>query len=499
MMAAFSLAAQDGLNQVIIVNGGQFGNPNEQANIASFDPTTGNYRVFDTIPVNSIQDVLVEGDFAYVAAQDLVVKYDLDTYEVVAETPFPGQSAHQLEISGDKLFATNYFAQADNNLYIFDKHSLSVTDTVAEISHPGGTMAVLNDKLYISQNRQGSIDMCPPFGCFNDTMGYVAEVDINSGEWIRDIELDNDGREAGRIFSTGSSLILLNEVSNTSTALLPATGENFTRTVDIPISTLRYRTEGFVLGGQVISLFAGGIGILSDSLNTADIVVDTPVTAFTYDQVNDRFFITSTDFFSFSNGYAFKGSGMFEYDFPVGYAPEAIGVHYNHQPQGNDFETESRDTIIVDVNSIAIDPDGDEVVASRVENAPVNGVVTILQDGSIRYVSLSPGSADAFRIEVCDTKLNPLCSFIGVTILPVSSTTVNPFGAMEVFPNPTSGPVWLSRSVPGLTGEVLDATGVVIHRFSESYADLSAFPKGIYFLRLTGPARGFLVLPVLKF
>lgn len=493
------LFAQDGLNQVIIVNGGQFGNPNERSNVASYDPVSGAYRVFDTIPVNSVQDIVVEGDIAWVAAQDFIARYDLDTYERLALVPFPGMSAHQLEVAGDKLFATNYFGQDSSNLYIFNKSTMELTGSVNEIRHPGGTMAVLGDELYLSQNMKGSIDACPPFGCLNDTLGYLSVVDVATGQWVRDIPLDNNGNEAGRIFALGNALVTLNETSNTSTAWSAVSEESITQDVSPGIATIRYRTEGTVIADRIFSLFDGGIGLLNDSLDMAEIVIDTLATAFAYDLVNDRFFVTATNFFSYNLGYAFSSTGEHLFDFPVGYAPEAVAVHYNRQPVGSDYETESRDTVYIDVDAISSDPDGDMVVASRVENAPVNGVVEILEDGSIRYISLSPGSADAFRIEVCDVKLNPLCSFIQVTILPASGVIDELAARIRVFPNPVKDFVRVEGAPEGSDYQLMDATGRELQVTREPEMDLGSYPSGMYFLCVrAGALNGTAAFQVIK-
>ena len=484
-MFILSAHAQDGLNQVIIVNSGQFGNPAERSTLAYFNPTTMSYVVIDTLPSNSIQDVIIEDDYAYIAAQNVILKYDLDNYELMASVDFPGLSAHQLEIYEDQLLATNYFGQVMNNIYVFDKSDLTVVDTVQEITHPGGTMAVFGDDLYVSQNFKGSIDACPPFGCFNDTLGYLARIDLTTNQWIENITLDNNGNECGRIVKYNNTIVALNEVSNTVTVYLPSTGVNVTEAVAADITTMRYRTEAETTPGALVSLFDGGVGVLAENVLTADVFIDTPATAFAYDLVNDHFYVVDTDFFSYNNGYAFNSAGDHLFDFPVGINPEAVAVHYNHQPVGLDFETNSRDTIIIDVNDFATDPDDDDIVAIRVENAPINGVLTILEDGSVRYVSLSPGSADAFRIEVCDEKLNPLCSFIDVTILSTTAVASTVFNDVSVYPNPVEKQLQIRHPVEGSRYELFNSVGEVQAKFDEANYDVSELSPGIYYLKIS--------------
>lgn len=499
LCTALAAGAQDGLNQVIVLNGGQFGNPAQRANLALFDPLTGEYAVFDTLPSNSVQHLLISGDTAYVAAQNYLAMYDLDSYERLALSEFPGLSAHQLLLWGDYLFATNFYGQDSSNLYAFDRRSLSVTDTIAEITHAGGTMAVAGGMLYVSQNRKGSTDACPPFGCLNDTLGYLSVVDPAARQWVENIELSNDGNECGRLLNSGGVLVSLNETSQTITAYQVASGTSLTLPAPAAITTSRYRTEASVIDGRVVALFDGGIGILSEDLLSAEMLVDTPVVAFAYDGPGNQFFSTYTDFFTTDAGYVHDANGVFQRSMPVGFAPEAVAVHYNRQPVGSDLEVASADTLYFDVADIATDPDGDDLEAVRIVEAPASGILTLLAGGGMRYVSLSPGSADAFRVEVCDDKRNPLCSFINVEVLPVTAAVAGSLDPVRVFPNPTNGPLHLVHWPAGARASIYNSLGVVVRDgLTGSGADLSGLPAATYYLRLehSGETR---LMPVVKF
>lgn len=83
-MAAISIKAQ----KVILVNGGQFGNNAENVSVISYDVTTKVYNTIDSIGTQSVQDLLIDGNSAFVAAQDSIVKYDLVTQSRVAAASF---------------------------------------------------------------------------------------------------------------------------------------------------------------------------------------------------------------------------------------------------------------------------------------------------------------------------------------------------------------------------------------------------------------------------
>jgi hypothetical protein len=481
---SFQVFAQDAINQVIVVNGGQFGNPNEQTNIASFNPTTQEYVVFDTIPTNSAQHVVIEGDFAYVAAQNYIVKYDLDTYERVAIVAFPGISAHQIALSENYVWATNYYAQTANNLYVFNKSDLTIVDTIAEILSSGGTMVIFGESLFISQNEKGAVDACAPFGCYNDTSGYLAEIDINTRAFIQNHTLNNNGNEAGRLVATDLAILSLNAASNSITAFNPIDGSSFTTTFEGDIQTSNYKNEAFVIDNKVISMFNNGIGLLSADLDSATMLVDTTSTSFAFDFLNDEFYITSTDYFSYNDLYNFNGTGDFNYELPIGFAPEAIAIHYNNSPIGTNYAAISEDTVIILINDIAQDVDGDAISGSSIVNAPVNGSVTFLDNGNLMYRSFSVGSGDFFRVEICDDKLNPLCTFINVTISDVTTTISDVFREVSIYPNPAVNQLSIQNEIPNTAYSIYNAQGKVMLNTTSNSINVQDFPVGNYFIRM---------------
>jgi hypothetical protein len=478
------LFAQDAINQVVIVNGGQFGNPNEQANVASFNPVTQAYMVFDTIPVNSVQHIVIAGDYAYVAAQNFLVKYDLDTYERVAIVDFPGVSAHQIIVSEDYVWATNFYAQTEDNLYVFNSSDLSIVDTIAEILSPSGTMVIFGESLYISQNEKGSVDACAPFGCFNDTLGYLAEIDIATHTFVQNHTLNNNGNETGRLVATDLAILSLNATSNTVTAFNPADGTSFTTAFDGDIQSSGIRNEAVVVDNKVISLFNNGIGLLSTDLDSAVTIIDTTITSFAFNFINDEFYITSTDFFSYTDLYNFSGDGSFNYELPIGFAPEAIAIHYNNSPIGTNYTAISEDTVIVLIDDIATDIDGDLISGSSIVDAPVNGVVTFLDNGNLMYRSFSVGSGDFFRVEVCDDKLNPLCTFINVTISDVTAINSDVFKQVKIFPNPVQSQLNIQNEIPNSAYVIYNAQGKVMMTTSSNQVNVQNLPAGNYFLRM---------------
>jgi hypothetical protein len=322
---SFTFLAQ--AQHVIVVNGGQFGNPNERANIVRYNTQTGTHTVLDTIGVNSIQDLLIEGDFAYVAAQDSIVKYNLTTGKRIAANAFGGVSTIKLGIYGNQLVVGNWYFPFGSNSYdknfrIFDKNTLQLDTNLAFVQRGATDFAIIGDTAYIVQNFTSSN--------FSDSAGYIAVVNLNTRQYVREIRF-NDNKGLGRIFTYNNKIYLLNRTDSTIATYNPATGAASKMNFSLPI---RVRSNGqqFALHADTLFFTFGNRGIGAFSLSSMQIIdtniIDTVVTAFTYDTVSKRFYITQTNFFSYTKGGIYSRNGAKVGNLPVGYSPEAIGMWY---------------------------------------------------------------------------------------------------------------------------------------------------------------------------
>ena len=149
------LPAQDNTTvpQVIIANGGRFEtNPPyfDYVTVASYNTSTHTYTLFDTIYTQSVQDILIIDHYAYVAAQDSIVKYDLDTYQRVAIVADSGMD--KLGIFGDKLIVTKGYPVKRFFVEILDASTLALYSFVDNISGDCGGVLASNDSVYVAVN-----------------------------------------------------------------------------------------------------------------------------------------------------------------------------------------------------------------------------------------------------------------------------------------------------------------------------------------------------------
>ncbi len=215
--------AQEPHTRFYIANGGVFGDDGENANIGIWDIQADDYFVIDTIQVQSVQDLVIDhfGIMGYLAAEDSLVKYDFRTLERVATVPYKSAdfntSPYKMLLYDNLLLVAQWFDYTgDNTSYLtaYNTEDLSIVYEMPQISTTPNGMAIANGLLYVSQNNKGSIDACPPYGCYSDTLGRIEVVDVTTGTWQRTI-MGEEGRDMGNLVIVDETLYAFNAGSNT--------------------------------------------------------------------------------------------------------------------------------------------------------------------------------------------------------------------------------------------------------------------------------------------
>lgn len=333
LLLVSSVSAQTVTKRIVTINGGQFGNPANNANISSYDPVTGIYTAIDTIQTQSIQDVLVEGRTMFVAAQDSIVKYDVVSGDRIAEAVFGAPSTISMATYNDYLLVGNWYAPFGqvgpypNHFRIFDKNSLVFVDSIPEIHQGVKSFVVVGDTAYIGQNYTSS--------AFTDSAGWMVKIDLASLTYSDSIAVNMMGEDLGRMIEKDGMVIGLNSASNSVTIYDPMTGTAMTDTANADLSLSIYGSQFDVDQFETLHTKVGGniatYDPISRSVIQADIV-DTVITAFTLDTVNQLYYVTQTDFFSYVGGGIYDTAGQRLDTFLVGTSPEAIVAIYNELP-----------------------------------------------------------------------------------------------------------------------------------------------------------------------
>ncbi|MBL1145414.1 MAG: T9SS type A sorting domain-containing protein [Bacteroidetes bacterium] len=310
--------------KTIIVNGGKYGNQNENVNVMVYDANTNTHRVIDTIHSQSVQEIIFEGTTAYVAAQDSIVSYDLKTEKRIAATSFNGLSTKSLAILGTDLLVGNYYGKTTDNLYLYDKQTLVLRDSITALSKTVSSILTFGNKAYIPQNVQTAN--------YTDTLAYIVVIDIPNRTIIDTISISGYSGDFGELILNPNHLgfISINSQSNTISKFsfnnLNA-GINTSFTNDLSVTNRSLYT---VYNDTLFLRMDNGIGALNiNSLALIDAkIVDTVITGFTYDTLNSKFYVTQTDFFSYQAAKEYGRNGIKVKEFTVGFSPEVIRMYY---------------------------------------------------------------------------------------------------------------------------------------------------------------------------
>lgn len=166
--------------QIIIANGGNFSDTTDVATVAAWNLATNNYFTFDTIPVSSVQDVLVDGQYAYVAADGMVMKYDIDSYTRLYTASVPGVRSLALAPNQSAIVAACGFPVNSDYVRILNQSDLSEIAAVQNISGQCEGVVVVNDTAYVTVP-----------GGFGSLTGKVALVNLSNSGVIAEIDLDS--------------------------------------------------------------------------------------------------------------------------------------------------------------------------------------------------------------------------------------------------------------------------------------------------------------------
>lgn len=320
---------------IIVVNGGVFGATNANTTIEVLN--SGTAVNMGTIGTSSIQDLLIDGQYAYVAAQDSIVKYDWTTKTRVAANAFLGLSTVKLARYNNQLLVGNWYgpwgstAPYNQHFLIYDANDLSFVDSIPQVTKPADDIVVVGDYAYIAQNNDRTT-------VFGDTLGYLTVIDLTTNTWVRNDTLSTTGSDIGRLVVEGDVIYTINKESNTISSLNTVTLAKTTQASagGVNLKPAGYGPTAFSKGVAGVWYFPYDNGIGSYNLATnavvsANIVTITGDFAFAMDTANNNFCVSHIDYLDQlqNNGRIYDMNGDSVGLFQVGYSPEALAVVSN--------------------------------------------------------------------------------------------------------------------------------------------------------------------------
>ncbi len=357
LMSVQTLFAQNpgtiDVNQVLVVSGGAFTNPDDYVTVATYKPSDSSTTQFGTVFTQSVQCAVVFDHYLYVAAQDSVVAYDIDTYQRVAA--IFAQGVNQLEATEEKLIASFWYPDTADFVRIYNRDDLSELAVISEVSDEAAGIAVYNNKAYVAVP-----------GGWAATSGKLAVVDLETNAFVQEIDLGTEGSGISNVYvyeeGDNQYLITVNKTPWGGSA-------GYVMKIDLADMSVTSAEVNVNLGKGVdlvndesilYAMINGGIGSISVSdLTIADtVIVAAPpmsMAGAAFDHVHQQFYVTTTDYASVGNGVIYNMDGDSTGSFEAGISAEAIAIDYR------DFEGVEDN----EFNSLAFYPN------------PTRGVVTV--------------------------------------------------------------------------------------------------------------------------
>jgi len=311
--------------QIIVCSGGDFSNPDDYVTVATYLPNSEQTIIFDTIYTQSVQDVFVVNETAFVAAQDSIVKYDLNTYQRLASVEAIG--IHKLAVKDETLIATFKYPASSGFVKTYLSSDLSLVHSFSEVSGE-------SDGIFIFPGSLRTVVAVP--GVPESTIGKLAWFDMADNTFYA--EGDMNGYGNGVSYFASYDIGFPNYVAITKT----------------PDGYSTFNTYGFDAVGNTMYIYSfdaimqgftgqnntilyahinDGIGqldlenhILKEQLIISSTTL--PIASSVYDSVNSLFYVATTDFHSTGVGEIYNISGVNTGYFDAGISPDAIAIDY---------------------------------------------------------------------------------------------------------------------------------------------------------------------------
>ncbi len=201
--------AQNYVHQAIILNEGYFDYQTNEilvpVTVGSYNPANQTYQVVDTLEgMRFGSDVLIDGNYYFVAADSKIFKMDLNTHQELASVTCPG--VRNLGIYQNKLIATRgeYLTTYDSYLHVYDATTMTLISAIDTVQGPKwATQNVVVDgsNAFIAVNNGYE---------WGNEKGIIGKLDLNSLSYGNEIDLGPEGKNPDNLVKIGSFIYSVN-------------------------------------------------------------------------------------------------------------------------------------------------------------------------------------------------------------------------------------------------------------------------------------------------
>jgi hypothetical protein len=327
LISAFAFS-QNYLHKVLVLNEGYFDYQTNQiidpVTIGSYDPSTQIYSVVSTL--NGMRfgsDLIIDGNFYYVAADSKIYKMDLNTHQELASVVCQG--VRNLGVYQNKLVATRgeYLTTFDSYLHIYDANTLSLIQAIDTISGPkwaSQNIVVDGSIAYIAINNGYE---------WGNEKGLIGKLNLDNLSYGNEVDLGPDGKNPDNLMKSGDFLYTVNnkDWSNASVSKVALNGSS-NATVNLQSAATGCGTSALRDDKLVYQIS------METTLNEFDINLmnlSGPISGHSInyyelaqEPVSGQLYTSETDFFSFGKIHIFDDNNTELSNFNVGISPGTI-------------------------------------------------------------------------------------------------------------------------------------------------------------------------------
>ncbi len=320
--------AQNYVHQAIILNEGYFDYQTNEilvpVTIGSYNPTSQLYQVVDTLEgMRFASDLIIEGDYYYVAADSRIFKLDLNTHQEISSVLCPG--VRNLGIYQNKLVATRgeYLTTYDSYLHVYDATSMSLIAAIDTVQGPkwaSQNVVMDGSSAYIAVNNGYE---------WGNEKGIIGKLDLNSMSYGNEIDLGPEGKNPDNLLKVGSFLYSVNnkDWSGASVSKIALDGTS-NSTVNLATASTGCGTSALRDDKLVYQIS------METTLNEFDINMMNnvgPISGHTtnyyelaQEPVSGNLYASETDFFSFGKVHLFDSQNNEISNFDAGVSPGTV-------------------------------------------------------------------------------------------------------------------------------------------------------------------------------
>jgi len=335
--------AQDYVRQVLVINEGYYDYTNamilEPVTVGAYDPSSGTYQTINTLTgMRFASDAIIAGDAYYVAADQKIFKFDLNTHQQLAEVTFSG--VRNLAFNNGKIVASRgeYLTTFDSYLHVYNASDLSFVAAIDTIAGPKwATQNLISDGNYVYVAINNGYE-------WGNEKGIIGRLDMTSLIYGNEIDLGPDGKNPDNMVLYNGHLYTINnkDWSGASISRISLDGAS-NSTVNIAsastgcgTSALRsdrivYQISGESVLNEFDAAVMNNVGPVNGFNESYYELAQDPVSGFMYTSV--------TDYFSFGKVNIYDNTNSFISSFNTGVSPGTIV--FDVQPLSGISETKS--------------------------------------------------------------------------------------------------------------------------------------------------------------